>query len=291
MHALWNIVEHAESRAAVVDAHRHAQPGSAFMQDKVLCPNHPSVQPSHFLLLAAQGSLASLRRVLNMREDDDEVSMTLDLYGVYDIIRGALECSARSLYVTAPVHPRKRVRRCLILLSEDHKHERKAAMAAGVRPAKLDLYKAEQEAQVAGYAAAAGIEDWPPKRRKQTKPLSEFPPTSSQILELARIAVDWPTDPYTPATPLAAWHLASGMAHGQQWAPRYLHQFSPPNMESMEVQARPSYLHTMSLAVTAATLLDVALSRHVNLCTAGGYSGVMKMGRPWEQWVPAAPET
>ncbi|OXC87959.1 hypothetical protein BMR85_027435 [Achromobacter sp. KAs 3-5] len=143
-----------------VEGAREVVPGSSFAADDHLCPSHPTSQSVHHLLMSAHGSLAALSRALDYRRSNERMDMTLDLYGVYDLVRNALESGSWALWIAAPYASRRRVRRSLILLEDEHRKHVSARAALGLPDADVTRMKQAQSSRLAAYIEHSGVRPW-----------------------------------------------------------------------------------------------------------------------------------
>ncbi|MEV0572781.1 hypothetical protein AB0H79_09740 [Micrococcus luteus] len=261
---VMEILQFVDALADVLDGHRRPRSGSAYERDKALCPECPSIATAHHLLMAAQGTLASMRRALDVKESETSINMSIDLHGVYELLRGALETSGRALWLTSPAHPRKRANRTLLLLKEEQDNKIKMLEALGRPPAEIRVIQAESSARLRGYAERAGISPWPGKGAARGDIWADHPVKSTRVLQYVSQLHQAPnlSIGYYPA-----WCMASGISHGQQWAFHLLNDQRNLNMELMEAQMTGSFQNLHALMQSSAALLEVAVRRHIALCT------------------------
>lgn len=264
MRRIWSLIRSAEELAPVIDEHRHPAVGSAYQADTALCEEYPTSSSVHHLLMAAQGNLAGLRRALAVVETDSSIDMTMDLYGVYELVRGSLETGAWALWLMSPQNPRRRTRRNLVMLREEHKNRVKILQALDRPAMQVEDYRRQIMHRLDAYAERAGIDPWPVKGSAPEDILADAPAQSTRALryvsalhEPEELAVGY----------WAAWCMASGMAHGQQWAFHLLHERRELNETTMDALMTGSYVSLHALVQAASVLINTAVNRHVALTT------------------------
>ncbi|MFI2402735.1 hypothetical protein ACH46Q_11360 [Micrococcus luteus] len=261
---IMEMLRYTHRLTGALDDHRNPAAGSAYERDRGLCPAYPSSVTVDHLLSAAHGNLAAMRRTLAVEESDTKVNMTLDLYGVYELVRGTLETSARALWVASPGNARRRAKRTLLLLKEENDNKIKYLEAMGKRTAEVRELQAEMAARLRGYAALADIDPWPGKGARRGDIWADHPVKSTRILQYVS---HFHQAPNLPLGYYAAWCMASGIAHGQQWAFHLLNERREMNWEAMEAQMTGSFQRLHLLMQSAVALVSVAADRHIALST------------------------
>lgn len=261
-HRIMELLRYADRLDGVLDDYRSPALGSAYERDRGFCPEYPSSVTVHHLLLAAHGNLAAMRRTLGVEESDTKVNMTLDLYGVYELVRGTLETSARALWVASPENARRRAKRTLLLLKEENENKIKMLEALGRPTSKVRELQVEMDTRLRGYATRAGIDPWPGKGARPGAIWADYPVKSTRILQYVS---HFHQAPNLSLGYYAAWCMASGVAHGQQWAFHLLNERRDVNWEAMEAQMTPSFQGLCLLMQSAGALVSIAVERHIVL--------------------------
>lgn len=261
---IMEMLQFVDKLAEVIDNHRQPAPGSAYERDAALCPEYPSSVTVHHLLMAAQGDLGAMRRTLEVEESETTVNMTMDLHGVYELVRGTLETAGRALWIASPGSARKRAKRTLLMLKEENDNKIKMVEALGRPPAKVRAFKAESDSRLRGYAQRAGISPWPGKGAEPGDVWADHPVKSTRVLQYVSQLHQAPN---LSIGYYQAWCMASGIAHGQQWAFHLLNEQRELNLEVMEAQMTGSFQNLHALMQSALALVEVAVRRHVALCT------------------------
>lgn len=270
------------SRAKDVDTGRRWTPSSAYAQDERICPWVPSAQAVHHLLMSAHRSLQALVRALEYRRGEGSVpERTLDLYGVHDLVRNALESGAWALWLASPFSPRRRATRTLVLTGIEQENRARARRARGVDEAQIQRLKEDQHARLAGYIRSSGLSKWPPRSGGPDDLLMNGAPNSTKVLRAAQLYMPPGSEPGY----WGAWCPASGLAHGQQWAFHEINDIHGVGEGSMEAIATPSYEALRKLLVAACSLFDTALTRHLQLETERARAPISACSTP-PDWLP-----
>lgn len=247
-----------------VDRGRRWTEDSAYAGDQGICPYLPTGQAVHHLLMSAHGSLQAMARALEYTRDAGPVpDMHLDLYGVHDLVRNALESGGWALWLASPFSARRRVTRTLVLTGIEQENRAKARRARGADEDEVQSLRQAQRNRMDAYVRSSGLDSWPPKTGGPDDLLKDGKPTSTKVMRAAEL--------YMPAgLPLGywgAWCLASGLAHGQQWAFHEINEIHDVDEGRMEAIVTPSYEALRKLLVAACSLFDTALARHRQLAT------------------------
>lgn len=234
------------------------EPSSRLAGDDARTPHHPVSSYAYAQLIAALGCLKSLER-MSIRGNGDTINMTLSPYGVYALIRNALDTVATAMWLLEP-GTTARVERRLLLGVDEVKNTAAFRSSLNQEWSEWNLAK---RARLQEVAASAGLENW--------DPLAERVPTMTSILQHLEchhqnVVMPW----------LATWQLASGHAHGKLWAQVASHQMN--EMPGTKTDVGATFLVTISygmLAVVlfeAVQLIETAGSRYIELAKAGGVS-------------------
>ncbi|MFC1438025.1 hypothetical protein ABUW04_07115 [Streptacidiphilus sp. N1-10] len=201
------------------------QPGSSLAGDDARTdPYHLSHSVQHALQVAID-HVQCLRSSLVERMDADKASVVLHTHGQATLLRGALENSARAVWLIAPPQRLERVRRRLTLQADDHKNNRAmaavvaAAMAPPCQPrADPDTLfprsEAEQWTQLVALFQAAGATLTEPKALKSALKFTGY----ADIVRTAGQELARPPD-FDGSLDMGkvlefAWKGCSALAHG-----------------------------------------------------------------------------
>lgn len=203
----------------------HVQSGSSLSGDDARTdPYHLSHSVQHALQVAID-HVQCLRSSLIERIDADKVSVVLHTHGQATLLRGALENSARAVWLISPTQRLERVRRRLALQADDNKNNRAmaAVVTAAMTPPGQPLVdpstlfarsEADQWNQLVGLFQAAGATQ---TESKEIKAALRFPGYADVVRtagqELAR------PDNFDGSMDMGkvmefAWKGCSALAHG-----------------------------------------------------------------------------
>lgn len=175
--------------------------GSPLFLDDARCPHYTVSGYAAGQLSVAMGCVASLKQML-VQESEDRIHMVASPFGAYALVRNALDAAAVALWLLEPGSGTLRIKR-RIMLAVDEVSKGAALRQTMDQPST----KAERRTRLKQVAELAGLKEWNPLSKDKALP------TMTQILkDLERLhsnqVFPW----------LAAWQLASGHAHGKQWA-------------------------------------------------------------------------
>ena len=188
---------------------------------------HP-YQVSHSVQHAVQVAVdhvRCLRSCLVEKVEDDTASMVVHPHGQATLLRGALENSARALWLLAPHQRLERVRRRLALQADDHKNNRAMAEVVvatmtvpGQPPVDPDTLfprsEAEQWDQLVALFQAAGATQTTPKELKAALRFAGYGDVARAAGEVIGKPVTSEVD-FDPGKAFEyAWRGCSALAHG-----------------------------------------------------------------------------
>ncbi|WP_371476379.1 hypothetical protein [Kitasatospora sp. NBC_00315] len=191
--------------------------------DAKASPYHLSHSVQHALQVALD-HLQCLRSALVAREEPDRISVTLPIHAGATLVRGALENSARAIWLLAPAQRLERVRRRLALQADDHKQNR---ATAAVLTSSIAAYRSvdpdslfqrtedEQKDQLVRLLLAAG---WTSTGPKDTPQKALKWPTYAEVVREAGASLPQPTDSDRTVDMGKlleyVWKTCSALAHG-----------------------------------------------------------------------------
>lgn len=244
-------------QAAVVDNAlmplMNPEVGSRLHADDASVPNYDVSGYAVGQLSAATGCIASLKMMV-IQESDGKSEMVAGPFGAYALVRNALDAAAVALWLLDPVNGKLRVKRRLQLAVDEVDKSAAFRQAMGLRTTKAKL-----RARLKEVAVQAGLEDWNPLR-------NELPSTTKILKDIERLhsqsILPW----------LAAWQLASGHAHGKQWA--YVASHELEKVKGTETEVGAHFQMTIHYGMLAALLfetvrlLETAATRYSELAKA-----------------------
>ncbi|MEW1983497.1 hypothetical protein [Pseudarthrobacter oxydans] len=249
---IMQLFDRAEKLSTALEPLIVVAEGSRLSTDDARTPHYAVSDYAFGQLGAAGGCVAALKQMI-VRESDETISMVTGPYGSYALIRNAMDAAATALWLLEPGGTMRIKRRLLLALDEVEKANafRRAMDWATVAP--------QRRARLKEVAGLAGLGDWKP--RKEDVP--SMTGILGQLERYHRNAVfPW----------LAAWQLASGHAHGKQWA--YLASHELKAIESTRTETGSQFQVTIRYGMLAGVLLEavqlfeVAADRYRQLATA-----------------------
>lgn len=212
------------------------KPGSRLAGDDARIPSRPVSSYGYAQLLAALGCLESLERMI-VRDDGGTINMSVGPYGVYALIRNALDSAASALWLLEPGSTLRVKRRLLLDVDE----VRNAAAFRRSMNQEWSEWKQIEHARIQQLSVSAGMEDW--------NPLMEKSPSRTSILQSLQCHQNDDVMPW-----LAAWQLASGHAHGMSWADFVSHRMD--EVPGTETNVVPTFTVTVQYGMLAVLLFE-----------------------------------
>lgn len=250
---IMQLFDKTEKLWAALELLIDAAEGSRLRADDARTPHYAVSDYAFGRLGAAAGCIATLKQMI-VRESEDTINMVTGPYGAYALIRNAVDSAATALWLLEPGSGTGRIKRRLLLaLDEVEKANafRRTMDQSTVAP--------QRRARLREVAGLAGLGDWKPRK-------DDLPSMTSILGQLERYhsnaVLPW----------LAAWQLASGHAHGKQWA--YLASHDLKAIESKRTETGGQFQVTIRYGVLACVLLEavqmleVAGARYGQLATA-----------------------
>lgn len=184
----------------------------------------------------------------------DENSVQLaSPFGCYALVRNALDAAAVAMWLLEPVNGTLRIKR-RIMLGVDEVSKNAAFRHTMEQPSA----KAKRRARLKEVAEIAGLAAWNPLSKD-----NGLPTTTQMLKSLERLhsnkILPW----------LAAWQLASGHAHGKQWAQLASHQRQ--EVEGTRTGTSSHFQMSISYGMLAALLFEtfqlvqIAGNRYIEL--------------------------
>lgn len=202
------LIEQVEKVSARLHEQVDVEPGSRLAGDDARTPSQPVSGYAYNQLIVALGCLEALGR-MGIQEDTDSISLTLSPFGVYALIRNALDAAGTALWLLEPASSTLRVKRRLLLGVDELKNS--AAFRRSLGRPEWSGWKQERRARLKEIADSADLQGWNPLK-------AEMPSMTSILESLERhhrnVVMPW----------LPAWQLTSGHAHGKLWAHIGSHQ-------------------------------------------------------------------
>jgi hypothetical protein len=229
--------------------------GSPLFKDDARCPHYTVSGYAAGQLSVAMGCVASLKQMM-VQESEDRIHMVASPFGAYALVRNALDAAAVALWLLEPVNGTLRIKR-RIMLGVDEVSKGAALRQTMDQPST----KTERRARMKEVAELAGLTGWNPLSKDKA-----LPTMTKMLKDLERLhshaVFPW----------LAAWQLASGHAHGKQWA--HLASNDLDVVEGTRTATGAKFQMTIRYGMLAAVLfeavqlLETAGARYVEL--AGG---------------------
>ena len=212
--------------------------GSRLDTDDQRVPTRRVSNYAHSQIVVAVGCLESLERMIS-RETEDEVSLSIAPYGYFALIRNAIDCLASAIWLMEPVNGTLRIKRLLMLHDDEVSKASAFRSNAGIEHKE---YKRSHRARLQEIAVDAELGAW--------NPLKSSLPTMTKILSAierlhGEARFSW----------LALWQLASGHAHGKNWATLSSHQ--KEQIPGSEHEYGATFRVTGSYSILAYFMLEV----------------------------------
>lgn len=179
----------------------HVQPGSSLAGDDANMIHYPVSQYAYSQIMGALGVLHALK-IMMVVEEDTVTRINAGPFGHYALARNAMDCAGLALWLLEPINSKLRIKRRLRVQMDEIQKSTQFRAEAGL-PAHewAKKYKARMQ-QVADESGTAS----------GSVSKLKLPSTTQILREVERHhdneGLSW----------LAAWQLASGHAHGKQWA-------------------------------------------------------------------------
>lgn len=230
---------------------REPQAGSAFMMVEIAFPSESITQWSLAgLSSATDHMLRWADHSLPMQWSSDHVVETKGYRWIYTLIRGALEGTAQSLWLTGSTYEQEAVARMLRMVRHDLDEQAKAWRVMGRDSAQI----------VARENALAPIAELLKEHGSSVGKL----PAMVDLVRMAGEAIGEDPDRYE-----SAWRVCSAAAHGKSWAvgeltvQRIVREWRPGHFQT-DTTADPQQLTTALEA--AGSLLNAAAGRYLARC-------------------------
>ncbi|WP_426735594.1 hypothetical protein [Glutamicibacter sp. 2E12] len=235
---VYRLLRRAASIAEVLENMPAPELGSKLDQDDQRVPTRRVSNYAHSQLVVATGCLESLEHMIS-RESEDEVSLAIAPYGYFALIRNAIDCLASALWLMEPVNGTLRIKRLLMLHLDEVMKASSFRASAGIEHRE---YKRTHFARLQEIASEAELGSWSLRK----SPLPSMTKTLKQIERLHGAArFSW----------LALWQLASGHAHGKNWATLSSHMLE--QIPGSEHEYGATFRVTGNYSVLAYFLLEV----------------------------------
>lgn len=254
---VFKLLKQVEVISTELDKHGDTQPGSRLEADDKRTPHYPVASYGYAQLLAAIGCLESLSRMI-VREDEGKkaVEIVAGPYGSYALVRNALDCAGTALWLLEPESSTGRVKRRIMLEVDEVKNGAALRESTGERSWKK--WRDDYRKRLQEVAVQAEIADWDPLGK------TSKPPTMTETLKTIERYHQEPIMSW-----LSAWQLASGHAHGKQWAQIASQQLDEIADTRTEIGAtfRVSIRYGMLAVVLRASvqLVEAAMNRYMDL--------------------------
>lgn len=179
-----------------------SQANSAFAIDDPKMPTFPVSQYAYSQIMGAFGVLEALKSMM-IKEDGETPQITAGPYGIYTLVRNAIDSAALALWLLEPENSKLRVKRRLKAQMDEISNTAKFRDEAGIpsrewaKEYRLRMQQVAEQAEV----GAGEISKW-------------RLPSMTRILN----DIERRSEPEPGLSWLAAWQLCSGHAHGKQWA-------------------------------------------------------------------------
>lgn len=226
--------------------------GSPLFLDDVRCRHHTVSGYANGQLSVATGCIASLKQMM-VQESEDRIHMEANPFGAYALVRNALDAAAVAMWLLEPGNGTLRIKRRL-MLGVDEVGKTDAFRRTMNQPST----HTKRRARLQEVAGLAGLKGWDPLKKS-----TGLPSTTQMLKDLERLhsnaAMPW----------LAAWQLASGHAHGKQWAQLASHELQEVEGTRTETgshfQMSIRYGMLAAILFEALQLLEEAAARYVEL--------------------------
>lgn len=226
--------------------------GSKLFRDDARCPHYTVSGYAAGQLSVATGCIASLKQMM-VRESEDRIHMIASPFGAYALVRNALDAAAVALWLLTPGSSTMRIKRRL-MLGVDEVSKGAAFRQTMDQPST----KAVRRDRLKEVAELAGLVKWNPLAKD-----AALPSTTQMLKDLERL------HPNKVLPWLAAWQLASGHAHGKQWAQLASNDLDVVEGSRTETGAQfhmtISYGMLAAILFEAVQLLETAGFRYVEL--------------------------
>jgi hypothetical protein len=241
---------------ADVGSHIDVHAGSLLAADDQRNQHYPVSQYAYSQVLVAVGCLEALELMLIQGSGKDQ-HMVAGPFGPYALMRNAIDAAAIAVWLLEPVHSTLRVKRRIMLDVDEW--EKAAALRRSIGEQGWIRWKKKWRSRIKEVAGEADLGSWNPFA-------SKLPPTTLILRRIERhhedVVMPW----------LPAWQLASGHAHGKQWAHVASHDLREIADTRTDVGATffmtPKYGMMAVLLYESLQLLEVARDRYVELAAA-----------------------
>ncbi len=254
------LLKRVDTISADLNERIDAPPGCRLALDDSRTPHFPVSSYGHAQLLAAVGCLESLGQMI-LREDDKSIEIVAGPYGAYALVRNALDCAATALWLLEPESSTLRIKRRIMIQVDEIRHGASLRDSSGEPKKVWTEWKKDFRKRMREVAQEANLGTWNPLHDD-----SELPSMTAVLKQLERhhhdhrsVVLPW----------LSAWQLASGHAHGKQWAQIASHQLDEIGDTRTETGAtfRVSIRYGMLavLLLEAVQLIESASARYTVL--------------------------
>lgn len=244
MGMLDNITQLDAELAADNDVSR----GSALAGDDRKTGPFKSSYYAYFQITVAIQCLRSLRALLVTKETENHVELAAGPYGPYALVRNSLDCAAMAIWLLAPANRLERVRRRLLVEANEAHNAKQARATLGL---PFEDVMGRRRSRTEEIADAAGIEGFSDSKARL--------PTMTEILTEVGARED-----SHDLHPLGTWQLASGMAHGKQWASLALNELKEeerlPDESAGRYRITISFTNLSLVLANTVCLIGVAVS-------------------------------
>lgn len=232
-------------------------------------------------LSVATGCIASLKQTM-FQETEEEIRPEANPFGPYALVRNALDAAAVAMWLLDPDDGTLRIERRLMFGVDEVNKTDTFRRTMNQPSAKAGGHSRLQEvAEVAGLAGwnTLGKDSRLPPMTEILKDLERLHPNAGLLMRGALGSI-YPdvgqmlsalgrSHPQTPMPWLGAWKLASGHAHGKQWAQINSHGLE--EVKGTRTGSSSHFLMSIHYGMFAAVLsgalqlLEVAAARYVKL--------------------------
>lgn len=230
-----------------------AQPNSPLLTDDSYMPTFLVSQYAHSQIMGAFGVLEALESMM-VKSDEIPKQLVAGPYGIYPLIRNALDSAALAVWLLEPLNAKLRVKRRLRVQMDEIWNAAKFREAVGAPShswAKSYRLRMQEVADATG-ADTGQISSW--RLPAMTKILKDIERHNDEGK-----ALSW----------LAAWQLCSGHAHGKQWAILASNELNELPGTATDIGATywntASYVHIDLTLHAARNLIWTACERYTKL--------------------------
>lgn len=230
-----------------------AQPNSPLFGDDSKMPTFPVSQYAYSQIMGAFGVLDALESMM-VKTDEVQKQLIAGPYGIYPLIRNALDSAALAVWLLEPLNSKLRIKRRLRAQMDEIWNAAKFREAVGAPShpwAKSYRLRMQEVADATG-SGTGTISNW-------------RVPAMTKILK----DIERHNDEGKGHSWLAAWQLCSGHAHGKQWAILASNELNELPGTATEIGATfwntASYMHIDLSLHAARNLIHTACERYTEL--------------------------